>query len=190
MIRILTSYWGSFTQDSGYSPIPNAKERFWDCVIIDMLINNNDRNEDNWGVIKCRKSSSYRLAPVFDCGNCFYGKTDEERIAKILDDETRLFSSALNGITAYEDDEEKRIRNSEILLLDNSDLRQSIIRVYELVKDKLAEINRFIDDVPSDYDGLLIMSEERKRFYKETLRLRFVHLLEPQYLALKNERKE
>ena len=30
------------------SKIKNAKDRFWDVVLIDMLINNNDRNEDNW----------------------------------------------------------------------------------------------------------------------------------------------
>ena len=40
--------------------IENAKERFWDVVLIDMLINNNDRNEDNWGVIKDKSNNSYR----------------------------------------------------------------------------------------------------------------------------------
>ena len=37
------------------SKIKNAKDRFWDVVLIDMLINNNDRNEDNWGIIKYKK---------------------------------------------------------------------------------------------------------------------------------------
>ena len=80
--------------------IKNAKERFWDVVLIDMLINNNDRNEDNWGVIKDKKNNTYRLSPIYDCGNCFYGKTSEERIKEILSDEEKLTSSALNGITA------------------------------------------------------------------------------------------
>lgn len=34
------------------SKISNVKERFWEVVVIDMLINNNDRNEDNWGYQK------------------------------------------------------------------------------------------------------------------------------------------
>ena len=34
------------------SKIEGAAERFWNVVLIDVLINNNDRNEDNWGVIK------------------------------------------------------------------------------------------------------------------------------------------
>ena len=37
-------------QNTVLKNIKNAKERFWDVVIIDMLINNNDRNEDNWAL--------------------------------------------------------------------------------------------------------------------------------------------
>ena len=51
------------------SKINNAYDRFWDVVLIDMLINNNDRNEDNWGVIKYKKENCYTMSPVFDCGN-------------------------------------------------------------------------------------------------------------------------
>ena len=164
--------------------IPEAKERFWDCVIIDVLINNNDRNEDNWGVIKSRRQNSYRLAPVFDCGNCFYGKTSEERIVDILGDKEKLISSALNGITAYEDDRERRIRNNEILSLDDIDLRASISRVYPLVASRLARIGAFIDTIPEVEDGLLIMSPQRKEYYKATIRLRFERLLRPTYDSL------
>ena len=104
--------------------ISEAKERFWDVVIIDMLINNNDRNEDNWGVIKYKKENEYKLAPIYDCGNCFYGKTSEERIEAIMSDSEKLYSSAINGITAYEDDEEKRISARDILKINNSVLKE------------------------------------------------------------------
>ena len=66
------------------SKINDAKDRFWDVVLIDLLINNNDRNEDNWG-------------------NSFYGKTSDERTKDIMSSEEKLLSSAINGITAYED---------------------------------------------------------------------------------------
>ena len=97
------------------SRIKNAKNRFWDVVLIDMLINNNDRNEDNWGVIKYKRENTYEMSPVYDCGNAFYGKTSEERIIEIMNNNERLFSSAVNGITAYEDDDEKRISNIDII---------------------------------------------------------------------------
>ena len=93
------------------SKIKNAKDRFWDVVLIDVLINNNDRNEDNWGIIKYKKEDSYKLSPIYDCGNSFYGKTSDERIADIMSSEEKLMSSSLNGITAYEDDNEKYFKN-------------------------------------------------------------------------------
>lgn len=49
-----------------------------------MLINNNDRHEDNWGVIKFKEEGRYVMAPIFDCGNCFYGKTSDERIKELF----------------------------------------------------------------------------------------------------------
>lgn len=103
------------------SKISNVKERFWEVVVIDMLINNNDRNEDNWGVIKNKIDNTYKLAPIYDCGNCFYGKASDEKIANILADNEKLKSSATNGITAYEDDLEKRIPINKILELKNDD---------------------------------------------------------------------
>lgn len=157
--------------------IKNAKERFWDVAIIDMLINNNDRNEDNWGVIKDKNNNSYRLAPIYDCGNCFYGKTSEERINEILKDEAKLLSSALNGVTAYEDDYENRIRNDEILAIKNSDLTKSIERVCSRFLSKKDEIISFIKEIPSTFNGVNIMSDLRKQYYIDTMLIRFEKLL-------------
>ncbi len=158
------------------SKIPGAKERFWDVVIIDMLINNNDRNEDNWGVIKNRIDNIYRLAPIYDCGGCFYGKNSEERIISILNDSVRLESSALNGITAYEIDGAD-VRNTDLMIYDNNNLKQSIKRVRELVTEKKDEIISFMNDIPSSYNGVEVMSDARKEFYIKTFLIRLDELL-------------
>ena len=39
------------------SKIPGIKERFWEQAIIDILINNNDRNNGNWGVVNLNDKS-------------------------------------------------------------------------------------------------------------------------------------
>ena len=157
--------------------IENAKERFWDVVLIDMLINNNDRNEDNWGVIKDKKNNVYRLSPIYDCGNCFYGKTSEERIQELLSDEEKLMSSALNGITAYEDDNEKRIRNEDIVKTNNKDLKTAIDRIKNLVNSKMTEIIAFINDIPTNFNDVDVMSNLRKEYYIKTFTIRFEALL-------------
>ena len=159
------------------SKIEGAKQRFWEVVIIDMLINNNDRNEDNWGVIKNKASNSYHLSPIYDCGNCFYGKTSDERIKELLSDRDRLYSSALNGITAYEYDDEKRIRNEDILKINNKDLKAAVVKVNKLLNDKLAEIISFINDIPATFLGIEIISDIRKEYYIKTFKMRFKLIL-------------
>ena len=154
------------------SRIPNAKDRFWDVALIDMLINNNDRNEDNWGVIKYKKEDLYKLAPIYDCGNCFYGKTSDEKIETIMSDVERLNSSAKNGITAYEDDNEKEIRNTEIIKYVKKYNSDSIERVVNIVKAKMNDIKEVIYNIPNKYDDIEIMSDVRKEYYIRTLELR------------------
>jgi hypothetical protein len=158
------------------SKISEAKDRFWDVVLIDMLINNNDRNEDNWGIIKFKKEESYKLSPIYDCGNSFYGKTSDERIADIMASEEKLKSSALNGITAYEDDNEKRISNSDIINYVKKNNPKSIDRVLKIVNEKIEEIKGFINDIPCQYDDVSIMSEIRKEYYLKTFEIRLEKL--------------
>ena len=160
------------------SKIKNAKDRFWDVVLIDMLINNNDRNEDNWGIIKYKKEDSYKLSPIYDCGNSFYGKTSDERIADIMSSEEKLMSSSLNGITAYEDDNEKRISNLDIIKYVKKNNPDSITRVLKIVNDNLEQIKGFINNIPYNYNDIVIMSEIRKEYYIKTLEIRLSKLKE------------
>ena len=142
-----------------------------------MLINNNDRNEDNWGVVKYKKEKIYILAPIFDCGNCFYGKASEERIASILEDENKLFSSAINGITAYEDDDEKRISALSILEYIKVNNKETFSRVYNNVINHLGEIENLINGIPFSYMNTQIISSIRKEYYLKTLMIRLNYIL-------------
>lgn len=69
-----------------YNPIlkeiPDIQTRFWEQFIVDMLINNNDRNNGNWGVLY--ENGEYRLAPVFDNGASFSNKTPDCKIIECL----------------------------------------------------------------------------------------------------------
>ena len=165
--------------------IPGCKERFWDVAVIDMLINNNDRNEDNWGVIKNKTRNEYRLAPIYDCGNCFYGKASEDIILKIVCDEERLVGSAINGITAYDGPNDIRLSNNDLLKLDNKDLKKALKRVVEKVIKKQYEIIDFISSIPEEFEGINIISKVRKEYYIETFRIR----LEKQILAYVESKK-
>lgn len=154
------------------SKINEAKRRFWDVVVIDYLINNNDRNEDNWGVIKNIKENSYKLAPIYDCGNCFYSKTDDDRISLIMSDEKRLIESSVNCITAYEDEEGNNIHFVDLLNTTNQNLIESIEKVLTSIEHKKEEIINFINSIDNEYNDIIIASELRKKYYLKTLELR------------------
>ena len=158
------------------SSIKEAEKRFWDVVIIDIIINN-DRNEDNWGVIKYKNENKYRLAPIFDCGNSFYSKTSEERISEMLNDNNKLISSAINGITAYEDDDEKRITNLEMIDYIKKYASNNIKEVCNNIKSHLDEIKDFINSIPNYYNNIMIISNGRKEYYYKTINIRLNQLI-------------
>lgn len=150
----------------------NAKDRFWETAIIDILINNNDRNEDNWGVIKNKTVNKYKLAPVYDCGNSFYSKASETKIVEILNDVKKLNSSSINGITAYEDDEANRLTAIQFLKLPNDDLKLAKTKVKNLVQNHMDEIENFVNSIPNVFGGIEIVSENRKKYYIKTIKKR------------------
>ena len=160
------------------SKIDDAVNRFWDVVVIDFLINNNDRNEDNWGVIKNINNNSYKLAPIYDCGNCFYSKTDDDRISSIMSDNNRLYDSSIRCITAYEDNEGNNIHFIDLLDVDNKHIVESIKKVINIIDIKKEEIANLINNIDTEYKGISIISDIRKQYYLKTFELRVNYLKE------------
>ena len=95
-----------------------------------------------------------------------------------MSSEEKLMSSSLNGITAYEDDNEKRISNLDIIKYVKKNNPDSITRVLKIVNDNLEQIKGFINNIPYDYNDIVIMSEIRKDYYIKTLEIRLSKLKE------------
>lgn len=157
------------------SSVPGIKERFWDCVVIDSFINNNDRNNGNWGLLF--KQGKYSLAPIFDNGASFSNKLPDEKIIEFLMNPDKLKQSSLNIDTSYGIDGH-RLTINKMMKLDNPDLDKAILKVVPLINEKLNEINNFIDRIPETYKGIVVCTKERKDFYKAGLDLRLEQVLE------------
>lgn len=158
--------------------IKDAYRSFFEVAIVDILINNNDRNEDNWGVIKNKSESKYSLAPVYDCGNCFYSKTSESRIESLLEDKARLQSSAINCTTAYEDDNENRMSIIDLIKMISTNDLKILENMANIIESHLDEIVSFIYSIPSNYKDIVVMSRNRKLYYIKTIFIRFNYLKE------------
>ena len=158
------------------SKIDGLKERFWDCVIIDSFIKNNDRNNGNWGLLF--RNGNYQIAPIYDNGASFSNKLSDDKIEILLKDEAKALNQALNSVTCYSLDDHQ-LNMKKILTLENNDLKKSILRVVPLIMNEINNISSFIQNIPECYGDFLICSQIRKQFYIYGLKQRLEKILIP-----------
>lgn len=159
--------------------IDGMSERFWDCVMIDGLINNNDRNSGNWGILRY-SDGSLALAPVFDNGASFSTKISDEKINDMLKNEDRILSSAISTVTGYNIDG-KALQFGALLKLEDKDIHNAVKRVVPQIQRHMDAITAFIYAIPNADNGIEIISEIRKEFYIKGMELRLQKLLLPAY---------
>lgn len=159
--------------------IDGLANHFWDMVVVDILIDNNDRNNGNWGLVF--NGEVYKIAPVYDNGNAFSNKTSDEKIRQHLSDSQTLEKVILgSAMTAY-DYQGHMLNSSKLLQMDHEGLRSSLVRIVPGIKEYLDEMFHLIDDIPEEFEGISICSKDRKEFYKIGLQIRYEKLLLPAY---------
>ena len=172
-----------------YNPIlqsvEGCTERFWDCAIVDGIINNNDRNNGNWGLIQSLEEGVYCMAPIFDIGGSFNNKLSEKEFANRIRSEEAMQKSALNTVTSYALND-KMLTYKRLLELDYDDLNASILRMYPLLTDRFEEIADLINLIPEEENSVVIISKAQKEFYIESMRMRIDQMLKPKFLELRD----
>lgn len=162
--------------------VSGIKERFWDCVIIDGFINNNDRNNGNWGILR-NKSGDF-LSPVYDNGASFSPNVPEKRIINKLNNLDSLEKGIYDSVTAYSLDGESNARFVDILKLENDSLKKSIKRVVPLIKNNMTNICDMINSIPEKVGEFSVITKERKQLYQKEMKVRLEKLLLPEYKNL------
>ena len=158
------------------SKVTGINERFWDSVVVDILINNNDRNNGNWGLLY--EDGEYKLAPVFDNGAAFSNKYRDEKINDIISDKERMMNSSVNTSTIYGLND-KGLMSKQVLKIKDNYLKRELQKNIPLIKSKMPDIRQFILDIPEEFEGIPVCSSIRKEFYIKGMELRIEHLLEP-----------
>lgn len=166
------------------SKIKGVSERFWDQIVIDGLIGNNDRNNGNWGILSC--GDKRELAPIFDNGACFYPKKSTLAIEQLL--KLPEADQARNNANIQEPfilDGEHHLNYKFMLDLDETKisasqlklLKASIVKNTQLVESKLDDIVAFIKLIPNEYNGFEIITEPRREYYIKSFITRFENVL-------------
>ena len=161
----------------------NALEHFWDMFVVDTLINNNDRNNGNWGVLRnIYDPNIFNISPIFDNGNSFNNKLTDE---KMLNSMKNINENVINGTQSAYRVNNKNINCYNFLKTHTYvELDNSLLKI--VPKINLEKINQIIDSIPAVFDGVTIISENQKVFMKASIQARYENLLLP---ALENIKK-
>lgn len=175
-------------QNPYFKSIPELKERFWDMFVIDAFINNNDRNEGNWGLILNKDTNKLRLSPVFDNGASFYNKYNDSKLISIYDDEFKFKQSVYDSsISVYKQNGKQINPLKYIESMKNENCNKAILRIVS--KINMNKITNIFDDIPEKYNETIILSKIQKLYYLKTLEYRFDNILIPIYNRLQQNSK-
>lgn len=165
---------------------PELKERFWDMFIIDAFINNNDRNEGNWGLILNKETNILRLAPIFDNGAAFYNKSSDDKLGSIYFDEVKFKQSVYDSVISIYREKGKLINPLKYIEnVKNEDCNKALLRIFSKI-----DMNKIVDifnEIPEEYDNLVIFSKIQKDYYLKSLEYKYNNVFLPTYNKLSNK---
>ncbi len=140
----------------------NIKEKFWDMFVVDALIGNTDRHNGNWGFLVDNKTNKIEFAPIYDCGSCLNPMIDDNEIENLKENEIK--NLAINCYSCLKENGKKINYMTYIRDTKNKECHKAIVRVFKNIN--ITQINNFIDEV-------LCMSNNRKKFYKNIINIRY-----------------
>ena len=169
--------------NSYFEKIPELKMRFWDMFVVDALISNNDRNDNNWGLILDHNTMNLRITPVYDNGAAFYSKSADEKINSILNDSFKMKQVIYDSSVSSFLKDGKRINPLKFIeKMDNEDLNNAILRITP--KINLNKIKELFASIPSSYDDLPVLTDSQRKLYYESIVYKYEHILKPIYNKL------
>lgn len=158
-------------------PPDQLKAFFWDMFIADALIGNFDRHNGNWGFLINEKTTDVKLAPIYDCGSCFFPKLSDDQMNHILGSskeiEKRIYEFPNSAIKI----DGKKINYFDFInSFKNRDCTEALMRMHKKVD--LDKVNQIIDDMPQ-------VSAVRQGFYKVMTEERYDGILDSSIQQIK-----
>lgn len=159
---------------------------FWEMTLIDILINNTDRNSGNWGVLINDRTEEVTSSPIYDNGASFYNKLTKEKCFANFSDEQKCIDNSLASKTSYMKNG-KILSMQKLMKMDNKNFEQAVLKVVPLFASKVELIRELFDELPEDYENIEVLSVGRKNYYLKTMEIRFNRVLLPKYRSLINQ---
>lgn len=169
-----------------FKKIPLLKERFWDMFVIDAFINNNDRNEGNWGLVLNKESNMLKVSPVYDNGSSFYNKSSDEKLINISQDPFKFKQSVYDSsISVYKLNGKSINPVKYIESMINEECNKSVLRI--VPKINIDKIKELFNEIPEEYNNLKVFSKAQREYYLDSLIYKYDNVLLPVYNELLNK---
>lgn len=157
----------------------NNIDMFFNTMVIDTLIGNGDRHEENFGFVY-DKDTEYKniiFSPIYDCGSCLAPLISDKKMKDLLDNESDFKNQEYNLTYRYCNNG-KKIFMHEFFKKPNGYLTNAINRIFN--KIDIYKINELIDN--TEY-----ISDIRKEYFKKSIELRYNEIIKPAYLKTRSE---
>lgn len=150
-------------------------DKFYDTLVIDALIGNEDRHQDNFGFVYTDNEDIEKInySPIYDCGSCLSPLLSDEKMKEIINDD-ELFKNQEYNIMYKYCENGKRIYMHQFYdnVLNDNNLKYALLRLYPKIN-----INN-IDDLINNTEYI---SDIRKEYLKKAIKLRYDLILTPAY---------
>lgn len=186
---------------------PNEKfiEKLISTIVLDCIIGNEDRHQENWGIIIANKAPSktsrslflrkalasaptYRFAPIYDSGSSLGRELLEKKVNHMLTDSVQLNAYINRGESEihWQGEHGKQKHFKLIDKIANTEHKHVIISELRRIKEKydkvkIAEIVNHIDDCLPEAYNLHKIPLERKELLIKLITLRIERLLSLNY---------
>lgn len=151
---------------------------FFEMYIVDALLGNFDRHGGNWGFLKT--NGKYKLAPVFDNGSCLYPNLiNEDEMKMIMEDEEEINKRVYKFPTSQiKLNGNKSSYYDVISSLKYEEMNKALKKIYPLIN---------LEDIYKLIDGISIITNIHKDFYKLIIKNRYEKILKYSYNKLVGE---
>ena len=164
--------------------IEGIEKHFWNMFVIDAFIGNVDRNNGNWGIIR-HYDGHNKISPVYDNGNSFNNKWEDERFISALTSLDKLKEHAYkNRICVFTKTNSKKEEDfinpfKEISSMKWQGLNNAITEIVPKIYNKRDDITSFINSIPNEIGGIPLITDAQKQFHSKILRIRYNDILCP-----------
>ena len=151
--------------------------------IVDAFISNNDRNDNNWGLVLNHDTMTLTIPPIYDNGASFFNKSSDDKIKSILEDEIIIKQVIYDSCVSSFEYNGKIINPLKYIeSMENSDCNDALIRIFP--KINLEDINNLFDSIPLEYNNLPVLTNLQRKLYYKSLEYKYEHVFKPIYQKL------